>query len=88
MCIIESNVIFCVGVEGDLGASFLNSGVPNNPLLELTKSLELTVESAGPVQLYAPNQGKVFTAKETTHIFSEFLTVRTPCNNCFWIQIV
>ncbi|XP_048728476.2 uncharacterized protein LOC125646288 [Ostrea edulis] len=63
------------GVEGDLGASFLNSGVPNNPLLELTKSLELTVESAGPVQLYAPNQGKVFTAKETTHIFSEFLTV-------------
>ncbi|XP_061182740.1 uncharacterized protein LOC133191074 [Saccostrea echinata] len=63
------------GVEGDLGASFLNSGVPNNPLLELTKSLEIAVESTGFVQLYAPSQNKVFTPEETTHVFSELLSV-------------
>ncbi|XP_062614287.1 uncharacterized protein LOC134276016 [Saccostrea cucullata] len=63
------------GVEGDLGASFLNSGVPNNPLLELTKSLEIAVELTGFVQLYAPSQNKVFTPEETTHVFSELLSV-------------
>lgn len=63
------------GVEGDLGASFLNSGVPNNPLLELAKSLEIAVESTGSVQLHAPSLKKVYTAEETKHIFSELLTV-------------
>lgn len=63
------------GVDGDLGTSFLNSGVPNNPLLELTKSLEIAVESTGSLQLHAPSLNKVYTAEETKHIFSELLTV-------------
>lgn len=63
------------GVDGDLGSSFLNSGVPNNPLLELTKTLEIAVESTGSLQLHAPGLNKVYTAEETKHIFSELLTV-------------
>ncbi|XP_078332871.1 uncharacterized protein LOC111122529 [Crassostrea virginica] len=72
------------GVEGDMGPSFLNSGVPNNPLLELTQSLEVTVESTGSVQLYVPHLNKVFNAEETKHIYSEFLKmVQTAVGKAF-----
>lgn len=70
-----NDFLYLKGVEGDMGPSFLNSGVPNNPLLELTQSLEVTVESTGSVQLYVPDLNKVFNAEETKHIYSEFLKV-------------
>lgn len=73
---MEETFFFTTGVDGDLGTSFLNSGVPNNPLLELTKTLEIAVESTGSLQLHAPSLNKVYTAEETKHIFSELLMVQ------------
>lgn len=79
---------FTTGIDGDLGSSFLNSGVPSNPLLELTKTLEIAVESTGSLQLHAPSLNKVYNAEETKHIFSELLTVQVYSNTSVDFKLI
>ncbi len=58
-------------MEADLGGAVLNSAASNNPLLNLTKKLELQTTKLGPLQLFVTKLNKRFSGTELVEAFIE-----------------
>ncbi|XP_067665568.1 uncharacterized protein [Haliotis asinina] len=67
----KKDIPHATGVEADLGGAVLNSAASNNPLLNLTKKLELQTTKLGPMQLFVTKLNKRFSGNELVEAFIE-----------------